>query len=173
MPERLDSHALAFFAGVIDARGHISLTARRGQPSPRVRITTKRLELLGWLAKYSGTTIRTAGSPYARRGCSDHCQEAHIHTVRNSAYWNADGERAEIILAACLPYLIEQRAHAVEVLRASPRIAPTRRTEIGQALHRLGWPVPGQELPEPIPYVEGEPAEWPEGVRELRVVPPR
>lgn len=132
---------LAYFAGAIDARGHISLTSRRGIPQPRVRVTTRRIELLRWLAGNTGVRVKIDDRGYERRPCSEHCSLKHQHLVRQSAYWNVDGARAVIVLWNVLPYLVVQRTTAYAAL-TDTRIWWKDRTQITAAMERRGWHIP-------------------------------
>lgn len=129
---------VAYVAGVVDARAHIDVHPTR----VRVRVTTRRGDLLQWLAARTGVTVHIDERGYERRACSAHCQDRHQHIERQSAYWNVDGLRAGIVLAACLPWLVDQRYEAIRALRALQGSWPAdlRRTEIGAEMMRLGWP---------------------------------
>lgn len=133
--ERRTDLNVAFIAGVLDARGHIDCQGRQ-----RVRVTTRRHDLLEWLAKHTGTGVRVDNAGYQRRACSEHCEDKHQHIYRQSAYWNIDGARAVIVVWNALPYLVCQRTEAHQLLRATGTWQ--ERTEITQAMARLGWQIP-------------------------------
>lgn len=137
---------LGYVAGVIDARGHITVNERRpGNLTPRVRITTRKADLLHWLADRTGVTVKTDDRGYARRPCGDHCTERHSHQVRQSAYWNVDGARAVIVLHGVLPWLVVSRFDAIEAIRAGSLLWPIEpRSEVTEAMRRLGWPIPSR-----------------------------
>ena len=132
---------VAWIAGVLDARGHIRLEARRGVPQPRIRVTTRKTALLEHMASLTGTKPRYDTAGYERRNCSEHCKHKH-EMVRQSAYWDCDGIRATIILHSCLPHMVAQRAEAMEVLRVGYEQYSAARNGIAASMLRLGWTVP-------------------------------
>jgi hypothetical protein len=131
---------VGYVAGILDARAHIEVYPSR----IRVRVTTRRTDLLEWLANRTGVGIHADERGYDRRGCSEHCEHRHQHIERQSAYWNVDGLRAAIILAACLPWLVDRRYKAIRALRAFEPFWPSdiRRSDVGAAMLRAGWPAP-------------------------------
>lgn len=130
---------IGYIGGVIDARGHISIERN----TPRVRVTTRRTELLEWLAARTGVGVKLDERGYQRRACSEHCAAKHQHIERQSAYWNVDGARAVIVLWNVLPYLVCQRGEARSSLRHASDLWPVRpRTEITVAMRDLGWRIP-------------------------------
>lgn len=130
---------IGYIAGVIDARGHIETHPTR----TRVAVTTKRKQLLQWLATHTGVGITLDDREYHKRGCTEHCELPHQHSQRRSAYWRVDGIRAGIVLASCYPYLVEQRleAHAALQSLADRWPAAPSRHELCREMKRLGWPL--------------------------------
>lgn len=133
---------VSWFAGVLDARAHMRLENRRGVAQPRLRITTRKVVLLDILAEMTATKARTDDAPYEKRPCSEHCGTKHVHVARQSAYWNADGIRATIILHSCLPYLRSSRPEALSLLKLGyDQYRPTK-NGIAPKMKSLGWTLP-------------------------------
>jgi hypothetical protein len=133
---------IPWFAGVLDARGHLSLNTRRGTPTPRIRVTTNRLGLLATLSAMTGNTVRVNDKDYHRRLCNDHCTQPHIHVVAQSSFWNADCTRATIILHSCLPYMRSARAEAEALLEVGYPGYQPKRNGTAVAMQKLGWELP-------------------------------
>ena len=135
---------IEYVAGVIDARGHIESVTRHGVPTARVRVTTRRRDLLNYVQKLAGGGVRIDERGYQRRPCSDHCNEQHTHVARQSAYWDVTGERAVIILFNVLPFLVDHRAEAYAALENGAAAWPVkpRRTEVSVEMRRRGWAIP-------------------------------
>ena len=140
-----------FAAGIIDARGHIELVGRHGAQTPRIRVTTARVELLTWLANRTGTAVHRDARGYERRACAEHCGSTHVHIARQSSYWNVDAARAVIVLYNVLPYLVCQLSVAHEALLIGTLTWPVSpRTEISEQMRRRGWDIPDRaDLPRP------------------------
>lgn len=142
---------IPYAAGIVDSRGHIELTVRRGIATPRVRVTTRRDEITGWLSKWTGVEPHVDTRGYDRRGCSEHCDAKHQHISRQSTYWNVDAARAVIVLYNVLPFMVCSTITATGALsQAQPSWPVKPRTEITEAMRRLGWTIPTRDdLPPP------------------------
>jgi hypothetical protein len=138
---------IEYVAGVVDSRGHITLA----RSTPRIRVTTRRVDLLHGLARHSGVGVLLDDRGYDRRGCATHCTEKHQHNVRQSAYWNCDGARAVVILYNVLPFLICQTGVVYEALVHAAQFWPVNsRTEVTEEMRRLGWTIPDRaDMPRP------------------------
>jgi hypothetical protein len=135
---------LGYVAGVIDARGHIEVNNRHGKPQPRVRITTKRIELLEHLAKLTGSKVVTDRVGYNRRACSEHCQDQHQHVQWQSIQWTVDSARATIVLYNIQPLIVAQIDKVREALTAGLNAFPPERGNTPQVMYDLGWEVPDE-----------------------------
>lgn len=134
---------VAYFAGVIDARAHVEVLSGRGRgPQPRLSVTTRRIALLEHLAAQTGTKISHDNRGYARKSCAEHCAEQHVHVVRQSAKWRVDCLRATIVLHNTLPFLVAQRAEALEALRVGLEAYPAARGDTAKKMTALGWSLP-------------------------------
>lgn len=130
-----------WFAGVIDARGHIEVSLRHDKPQPRLSVTTRRLGLLHHLAALTGVEISVDERGYVRRQCSDHCQEPHVH-VRQSAKWRVDSARATIVLWNVRPHVVAMRSEVEMALRTGLQAWPAARGNTGMQMAALGWEIP-------------------------------
>ena len=133
---------LPYLAGVVDARGHFEVNNRRGMGSPRIRVTTQRRVLLEWLAKQTGTKVVEDNRGYQKKLCGEHCQDQHVHVVRQSAQWTVDSTRATIVLNAIQPYLIDRVDEARRCLLAGLERFPPVRGDTVTQMRELGWPIP-------------------------------
>lgn len=132
----------AYLAGVIDARGHIEAYNRHGHVQPRIRVTTRKVELLTALADFTGNKVVLDSRGYERKPCGDHCNAPHSHVQRQSAQWTVDSSRATVVLHNVFPFLIAQRAEAALALEAGLRAYPPARGDVPKQMAALGWTLP-------------------------------
>lgn len=143
------SFSIPYVAGVVDCRGHIEISLRHDKPQPRLSVTTRRIELLLYLASLTGTKVSEDNRGYERRPCGEHCDGRHQHVVRQSAKWRVDSARATVVLWNVLPYIIGQTDRAREALLAGLEAWPALRGDTGKQMTKLGWELPplnGAEL---------------------------
>jgi hypothetical protein len=133
---------LAYIAGVIDARGHIEAHNRHGHIQPRIRVTTRKIELLTYLAELTGNKVVLDDRGYARKPCGDHCDSAHSHVVRQSAQWTVDSSRATIVLWNIASLMHAQKAEALLALEAGMQAFPPARGDVPKQMAALGWVLP-------------------------------
>lgn len=133
---------MAYVAGVIDARGHLEANKRHGVAQPRIRVTTKRVALLNYLARVTGTKVVRDDRGYERRGCSEHCTDAHVHIVRQSAQWTVDSSRATIVLFNIQPYVVANKTEVGALLRIGLQSYPAARGNTADRMAALGWLLP-------------------------------
>lgn len=138
----LSNGDIIWFAGVLDARAHMRLEANRGHPQPRLRVTTNRLSLLQAMSQMTGTKVRVDDKGYSRTQCAVHCGKKHVHIVSQSSYWNADCNRATIILFNCLPYLKAQKDEAQTLYDVGIQSYSATRNGTAGSMQRLGWALP-------------------------------
>jgi hypothetical protein len=139
---------IEYFAGVLDARGHFEIVDRkRGETAlrPRITVTTKRLELLEWMAIRTGTKVHIDDRGYDRKACAEHCQLPHVHYVRQSSFWRVEGTRATVLLYNIEPLLVQQAALARKLLLEGAKHYPGQRNEISQEMFRHYWKLPTKE----------------------------
>lgn len=142
---------LAYFAGLIDAIGHINtFQTEGGTELPRISVSSPNREILNMLAFETGTKPFDTTRVYDRHRCAEHCTVAHDHIVSRSARWSVSGAKATIMLVALEPYLVLKKTVAHNVawigLRASRKPATLRK------MAAMGWPLPEVwDDREPIP----------------------
>lgn len=133
---------IEFISGIVDARGHIEVVQRHGKPQPRIRVTTKRRDLLEWLAARTGTRVMSDDRGYQRRPCGDHCTDRHQHMVRQSTQWTVDGSRATVVLYNVQPHIVGQIAEVRRALLTGLDSFPPARGNVPTQLEALGWSLP-------------------------------
>ena len=127
---------------MLDARGAIRTEVRHGTLTPRIRVTTRRAELLAELTRLAGGNWTPDNREYHRKVCGIHCKDQHLEVARQSAYWNADAARATIILYSCAPFMVAQRDIALEVLEIGLRNFPPDRGNTVRLMRDIGWRIP-------------------------------
>lgn len=155
----------AWMAGVLDTKGRISKVraASRSAPMYRIIVETSQIEVTRRLAQYTGTRMAVAEqrkmTPMARRGCSEHCPDAHNHVTARMptiGRWDMSGVGAVIVLDNLLPFCVgdveEQREFMAEAMTYMPEPDPSRPgwAAVARTINRLyglGWRIP-EELVE-------------------------
>lgn len=96
---------------------------------------------LAWtLAEMTGVKAVPVTRDYARRGCSDHCKEPHLHVDSQTWRWTATGARATVFLWSVSPLLRVRKAEASLALACGMN-AP-RKTATVRKIIELGWELP-------------------------------
>lgn len=134
--------AAQYVAGVVDARGHIEATNRHGHIQPRIRVTTRKADLLMYLSELTGTKVVLDDRGYSRRPCGAHCDHPHSEVVRQSTQWTVDSSRATILLFNIAPFMHAQRGEAALALQAGMQRFPPARGDAHKEMARLGWELP-------------------------------
>lgn len=144
MARRKPQVDLGWVAGVIDARGHITVRpAKEARAAlPNIRITTRHRELLEALAAMTGTNVVTDQRPYDRRPCGDHCSAKHQHAVRQSSFWQVNGGRATIVLFNVRPLIRAKVTEVRDALLAGMDHFDPKRNGTGAQMVKLGWELP-------------------------------
>lgn len=133
---------IEYIAGVIDARGHIAVNMRHSVPQPRIRLTTRRLPLLEHFAKVTGTKVVRDDRGYERRPCHLHCDEAHLHYVRQSVQVTVDSARATIVLFNVKPFIVGQKDEVEIALNHGLKAFPPPKGDTIKRMEKLGWEIP-------------------------------
>ena len=135
---------LGYVAGVIDARGHIEVNNRHGKPQPRVRITTKRIELLQHLATHhrqQGGRGPRGLQPAGLLGALHRAAPAHRlaeHPVDRGL-----GPRHDR-LYNIQPLIVAQVDKVRTALMAGLTAFPPERGNTPQVMYDLGWDIPDE-----------------------------
>jgi hypothetical protein len=157
-PPQIHISQLAWAAGVVDMKGRTrTLTApTRTSPMFTLMVETKHLSVARRLARLSGTRIMMSKSrklpESMRRGCVEHCPEAHTHThpvIPAIARWHVSGVGAIIVVDNLLPHLTDKRAEFAEFMHEAlqwvrPAGKGRGRAAIDKSIARLaalGWEV--------------------------------
>lgn len=135
----------AYVAGVIDCMASITTrTSTARTRLPMVQVSTKEQDLVSHLCEITGVSPVQASRMYARGACTEHCQpDQHVHTRSVSYRWFLTGEKAVIVLRACLPYMHlkgDLARWALAMGAGAPFKAATR-----SKMAALGWPVTEEE----------------------------
>lgn len=130
---------IAYLAGIIDGEGSIGFYVGRRTPGGNltVQVTSTCLELLEWICSESGGSV--VNQPRWQSLGSKPCYS-----------WAASGERAAIILASVLPYLIIKHDHASKLIArwmeseakmTRPARRRRQRVAVRAEMRQRGWSV--------------------------------
>jgi hypothetical protein len=144
---------VVWMAGVTDAMGRIE--------TPRVALVTVKYQvtrvpnLAEHITALLGTSPLERGrveginplESYARKGCREHCPEAHIHvhpSFRSQRIVQASGIRAYILLWNLFPYLRAKRDLASLAMDAYQSAANpvTKAVMVARKMQSIGWQIP-------------------------------
>ena len=106
--EKISSSDLGWMAAVIDMKGHVITKNNKTRNTPQVvlSVDTKDERIAKRLSAFTGTKPEAHGlssmSETLRRGCTEHCPEAHIHMsdrdLPDSTKWTVTGLSMGIVL---------------------------------------------------------------------------
>ncbi len=149
----------AWMAAVVENRGKIHFTnvASRRTNQLVLRVTTKKMPVIERLATLTGTKPhlnRARTIVTERRGCAEHCDEAHVHTVAEIpevGCWAISGVGAAIVVDNLRPYFMDDTGIEVlvhNVLTGLPTAGQGRHAVDATIvrLRRLGWKIPPAAL---------------------------
>lgn len=151
----------AWAAGIIDFQGHIQKSNNKLKAANTQQLTlyvdTSITEIVNRLAAMTGTSIETKEhhklkQEWLRRGCEDHCPDAHVHirpvAMPLTGRWSAAGAALAIVLWNLRPYMTTDRepwdwamSQCLSQMKMTGRGSAA---VIGAAkrLHALGWELP-------------------------------
>lgn len=98
---------LAYMAAAIELRGRVSRidNKMRATTQLRLRVHSRQVAAVERLCTLTGVDVRTEAAkiidPANRRGCVEHCPEAHVHlgvNIPRVAMWQITGAAAAIVL---------------------------------------------------------------------------
>lgn len=131
---------IAWCAGVIDVLGLVKTRfMKTGSELAYVQVSTPFIDVTQRLAKLTGVKVVMVHRQYNRLGCDEHCTEAHIHVLSETARWTLVGARAIVFLEAILPFVHVKREDIKKAL-AKGQNAPMKEATF-QKMHQLGWPI--------------------------------
>lgn len=130
---------LAWCGGIIDALGMVRVRETPvGTALAYVAVSTPVFPIAARLSELTGARVTTVRRDYTRVGCSEHCEQAHMHVLSATARWSLTGARAAVFLAAVQPFVVVQAEQVAEVLAATAG-AP-QKPATARKMQALGWP---------------------------------
>ena len=153
---------LGWVAGVLDLKGRVvrKNNVRRATPQLVLIVESMQHNVVRELAALTGTQpevqkTQSAQHLFARRGCTEHCPDQHIHVeidnIKPVMRWTITGAAMAILLWNLQPYL----RNGSELLKAMQE-ANDNMTLDGRGaaatvgalrrLERMGWSIPAQIL---------------------------
>ena len=164
---------LGWMAGVIDLKGRLVHKKNQMRATPQIvlMVETKEFGVVRELSNLTGTRPeamdRRPVKDWMRRGCLEHCPEAHIHVYdmnRDESYmppiarWTITGGGMYVVLDSVLPYIQIDRGYPEamdQVMVNTPLTGQGSAAVISslRRLHGLGW-----EMPEEFKEVVGDAA---------------
>ena len=145
---------LAWMAGIIDLKGRLTYKNNKTRATRQITLTVDSKEILvvKRMCALTGTKpeVRSTSpvSDYLKRGCAEHCPEAHVHNeggfVVGSTRWTVTGTSMVVVLDAIEPFVTVDRGYgeAIEEVMKSPTLVGRGSTAVIGSLTRLyelGW----------------------------------
>ena len=114
---------LGWMAGIVDLKGRLVYKHNKQRATPQVvlLVDTKEYAIIRQLGVLTGTKAEFKKAQplkdFMRRGCSDHCPEAHVHVgddriMPQSARWTITGAGMVVVLTNLKPYLTIDRGYS-------------------------------------------------------------
>lgn len=129
---------IAWCGGVIDAIGLVRTRQTEADSLlAYVSVSTAQLPIANRLAALTGTKVTTVRRDYTRLGCSQHCEEPHLHVESVTARWSLTRARALVFLSSIEPYLVFKLEDTRRVLEET-KDAPRKGTTVSK-MTQLGW----------------------------------
>jgi hypothetical protein len=146
---------LAWMAGVIDLKGRLTYKTNRARRTRQItlNVDSKEFHVVRRLCSMTGTKpeMRTTSpvSDYLKRGCSEHCPEAHVHAegfAHGSTRWTITGAAMVVVLDNIEPYISLDRgfSEAIDEVVNGLTLEGRGATAVLGSLSRLlglGWSV--------------------------------
>jgi hypothetical protein len=150
-----------WLAGILDIQGHLTRKSNAQRADGSVQmvlyVQTKSLGIASRLCALTGVNVefhehRSLKEEWTRKGCADHCPEAHVHTapanMPDMARWSLTGAAAAVVLWNLRSQLASDEENWDAALAAC--LAGTRLSGPGSGmtlkairrLHQLGWDLP-------------------------------
>lgn len=151
---------LGWVAAVVDCRGKVSYKSNKMRATKQqvILVESKTKEIVDRLATLTGTNAEVYRNQvikveWDRRGCVDHCPDAHIHERRKEMpdiyKWSATGISAAIVIYNIIPYVTLKeiwRPVMTDVLDQAALEGPGSGAirAAARRLSGLGWRMPEQ-----------------------------
>jgi hypothetical protein len=150
----------AWMAAVVDVKGAVARKVSRSRRTPQVVLTVrvKDARIARRLGALTGVTPEVRESPkvseFLRRGCAEHCAEAHIHIgsvypwrMPEVTHWTLTGAAAAVVLSNLAPHMCTYGDYQADVAAITENLVTTGRGSgmvraSVERLRELGWAVP-------------------------------
>jgi hypothetical protein len=149
---------LAYMAAVFDMKALVITKHNSQRATPQLVLTVQsvRLDVVENLCRLTGTMVeprQRERKDWMRRGCNEHCPEAHIHHFMEDSYlpetatWRITGAAAAVVLSSVIPYMRTDRGTSQMLTQLMDNLVTTGQG-VGQVrasvrrLAELGWPIP-------------------------------
>lgn len=168
-PNGVTQYELAWLAGIVDFKGNVIRKNNKKRATPQIvmyvesadlEIVDKVAELLGLTAVHRNAEERNLDG-WTRRGCTEHCPEAHFHIDPRKfpviARATVTGAALAVVLWNLLPYLMSTRIDYATLLHELLLYVPAEgqgRKAVDDAINRLeslGWTIPNYLRPKGDP----------------------
>jgi len=150
--------SLGWMAGIIDIKGRLirKNNQKRKTPQSVLTVDSKDTAIIRRLGSLTGTRPEfkntKAMSDFIRRGCNEHCPEAHVHVhdkewIVEISRWTITGAGLVVVLGNLLPYLAIDRGYdqAIEEIEEDTVLAGRGSHAVYLTLARLRdlhWDLP-------------------------------
>lgn len=152
---------LGWVAGVIDLKGRLIFKHNQQRATPQVvlMVESKEMPVIRELNNLTGTRSeardRRPLKNFMRKGCTEHCPEAHIHIHEELeglylpaiARWTVTGAGMYVVLDNVLPYIQIDRGYTEAMAQVMENTALDGQGSGAvvsslRRLHGLGWELP-------------------------------
>lgn len=142
---RLSTYDFIYAAAITDSRAAFSTRRAREVYLPQVSVSGRPFDVLEWLGWITETRVISTTRDYMRLGCTDHCEEKHLHVESNSGRWLVTGAKATVFLANILPFLKFRQDDAKKLLKIG--FASKWKPATVEKMALLGWAIPPEMKP--------------------------
>jgi hypothetical protein len=148
---------LAWMAAILDMQGrtHRKENQTRATPQLVLRVDSAHLGVISELCRLTGISREprppAPGKEWDRRGCTEHCAEAHIHVEIDSqpaiGRWTLTGGALAVVLFSVIPYMVTDRGFTDLMNEAMANLVTTGKGAHAvkrsvMRLAELGWEIP-------------------------------
>jgi hypothetical protein len=149
---------LGWMAGIIDLKGRFVRKENKLRATPQIVlfVESKEIPVIKELGVLTGISVEfQKSSPlkdFMRRGCSEHCPEAHFHVADErlmpaNSRWTITGAAMAVVLFNIIPFLILDKGYQEiydEVIKNTPLAGQGSGAVVAsiRRLNLLGWELP-------------------------------
>lgn len=149
---------LGWMAGIIDLKGRLTIKNNKMRATRQIVLAVESTEIavVRRLGRLTGS--RAEARPHSplkdwmRRGCNDHCPEAHVHVTDTRVMpaalrWNLTGAPAAVVMSTLLPFLTVDKGFEEvipEILSVTSLSGQGAHAVLSSLLRlrELGWDMP-------------------------------